>query len=444
MKSFSAYRVLFIIALIHAFYFIAALFFQGTYLVDSFGYVMQAENWNNHQTLYAENWNSPLLIDYFSIRPPLYAWIISALGRLTSSVYVLLFLQNILSIFNCWLVYLFALKNGCNPKTTSIITVIAILCYPAQMIHANFVMTEILFQSFLIGLFLTLILFNNQPTITRSLFIGVLLSLCLLTKPISLFMPFFVGASMLWSIAKHKANWLLIIPIVIPAMTFNGICMQNKHATGYYHYSSIKNINHLKYNARYTLMMAKGEKYADSSITAIMEFANTQANYALRLQTMNKQANTIIFEYPVAFCWVYVKGFVSFFLDPGRFDAYHFLHMEEKSTLGLMYELQTKGFSAFIHFIQKAPILLLLLLLVNLCWNTFVFLAFCYAVWLFIKQTPARTFFSIMLFTIVLYIAAATGPVGVSRYRVPVYPLLMLNLLWIADGFIKRKKNTHA
>jgi hypothetical protein len=191
-------------------------------------------------------------------------------------------------------------------------------------------------------------------------------------------------------------------------------------------------------------MMAKGEKYADSSITAIMEFANTQANYALRLQTMNKQANTIIFEYPVAFCWVYVKGFVSFFLDPGRFDAYHFLHMEEKSTLGLMYELQTKGFSAFIHFIQKAPILLLLLLLVNLCWNTFVFLAFCYAVWLFIKQTPARTFFSIMLFTIVLYIAAATGPVGVSRYRVPVYPLLMLNLLWIADGFIKRKKNTHA
>jgi hypothetical protein len=43
---------------------------------------------------------------------------------------------------------------------------------------------------------------------------------------------------------------------------------------------------------------------------------------------------------------VYVKGVVAFFIDPGRFDMFHFFALEKKGTLGLMHETQTRGASA--------------------------------------------------------------------------------------------------
>lgn len=427
MKTYSSKQVLYFIIGIHVVYFVAACFFKGIYLVDSYGYVMQANNIRSLGTWYAEDWNAPLLIDYFSIRPPLYAWFIIALESLWSNMFLVLFVQNILSILNARMAYSFVKKQTGESRNMQMVFVLGLLFYPAQMMHANFVMTEILFQSLLLLLFLSTYHFIKEPGWKNSLKIAVLLSVCILTKPISLFLPFVIVACMFLVVIKQKITLKYIVSFVIVVLVFHGICLQNKHATGYYHYSSIKTINQLKYNARYTLVNAKGEAYADSVITAYMSRANGMQNYGDRLRWMDTKALEIIQEHPGAFVKLYAKGVVAFFLDPGRFDVYHFFAIEERGALGLMYEIQTQGFKAIPVYLKQAPIFALVILAMNFCWNVFVLVCFC---WFMLRKYAAFNI-RVILFLLVFYVAAATGPVGVSRYRVPVYPFLWMGVLFV-------------
>jgi hypothetical protein len=432
MKVYSSKQILLFITGIHAIYFIAACYFKGIYLVDSYGYLMQADNMRASGSWYAEDWNAPLLVDYFSIRPPLYAWMIVAFSTIWNNIFLVLMIQNLLSILNCWLVYDFVKKHSGETGKIQRLMILCLVLYPAQMIHANFVMTEIVFQTLLLLLFFSILKFIEKPSWKRSITIAVLLSVCLLTKPVSLFLPFVVLIGIGITIPKHISNLKYILSLLIVGLTLHGICLQNKHATGYYHYSSIKNINQLKYNARYTLVNAKGEVYADSVIAACMREANKKENYGDRLQLMDATATTIITAYPLSFLKVYLKGVAAFFIDPGRFDVYQYAAIEEKGTVGLMYEIQTRGTAAVMDYLKDAPVFVLLILALNFCWNILV--AGCFLYYMLNRKFSFKV--RILLFLMVCYIAAATGPVGVSRYRVPVYPLLCIGVLF---GLPERK-----
>lgn len=439
MKPGSRYGALFFLIAVHAVYFITALQLKGIYLVDSYGYLHQAKNIALYHTWYAEDWNAPLLVDYFSIRPPLYAWLIALFRLISANIFLLLFVQNVLSILNLWLVYRFALGQGCDRRRTGIVLIIGTLFYPAQMIHADFVMTEIVFQTLLLGIVLSLIGFMSEPTWKRSVTLAVLLSLCLLSKPVSLFLLLIVAVLMGWKL-KATRQWKLLLPLLITVVLFHGICLQQQHATGYYHYTSIKAINQLKYNARYTLVNAGGEHYADSTMAAVMDIANAKTIYGERLQYMNNEGNRIIFEHPVDFLKLYIKGVAAFFIDPGRFDLYHFFMIEEHHSGGLLHGMNAKGSGALIDAMAQAPLPILLLLLLNLCWNI------CVATGLicFVTIKKINPFIRIILFLMIMYIAAATGPVGVSRYRVPVYPELLLAMMFTAHYFFTGNRNKHA
>lgn len=439
MQQARSYQPLFVLILVHALYFAVAMYIKGFYLIDSYGYAMQADNMIADGSWYAEDRNAPLLVDYFSIRPPLYAVLLVFFRLFFDSILPLLLLQNIISIFTCWLVYRFMVHNGFASKTTQRMLIVAIVLYPAQMIHANFVMTEIVLQLWLVGIFMLLYNFTQNPTLKGSAWLSVLLALCLLTKPVSLFLPVLVWAFMAWTVLKKAGHWHLLIPQLLVALTFHAICLQNQHATGYYHYSSIKSINQLKYNARYTLIAAKGEAYADSTIAAVMQQADATSDYGERLHIMNHNANAIILQYPFAFAKVYSKGVVAYFVDPGRFDVFHFLGIEEKGTPGLMLEMQTKGLSAIGEYIRKAPVAVLFLLLLSLLWNIVVVGMFLYAAF-----TMRNHVLRNMIIVLVAYVALATGPVGVSRYRVPVFPFLLIGVLCASHTFVQRKTEHHA
>jgi hypothetical protein len=439
MQQPRSYQPLFWLVLIHALYACAALHFKGFYLIDSFGYTMQADNMVANGAWYAEDWKAPLLVDYFSIRPPLYAWLIVCCRLVSDSIFPLLLLQNMISIYTCWLAYRFVVQQGFASKTTERMLIVGVALYPAQMIHANFVMTEIVFQLWLTGLLITLYNFTQLPNLKRSILLSVLLALCLLTKPVSLFLPFIVWGFMLWVLFTKRYPMQLLVPQLLVLLSFHLICLQNRHATGYYHYSSIKSINQLKYNARYTLINAKGEVYADSAIAAVMRQANAASGYGERLHIMDRHATQIILNNPVAFAKIYTKGVVAFLLDPGRFDVFHFFAIEEKGTPGLMLEMQTKGTSAIGAYIQKAPVAVLFVLLLSLLWN----IAVCVML-LYFTITARNHTLRNMILILVAYVALATGPVGVSRYRVPVFPFLLIGVMCASHTFVHRKFEHHA
>jgi hypothetical protein len=418
--------LLFIIG-IHLVYASLAMVFKQVLLVDSYGYLMQAENILQHGSWYAEDWNAPLLIDYFSIRPPLYASVLALFSLLPFGWVWILVVQNILSIVNCMVVYRFAIELGANSKRVRAIGMVVLLLYPAQFIHANFVMTEIVFQSLFLFLFLALWRFYKQPSFTLSFRIMLLLSVCLLTKPVSLFMPWLALAAMGFSLYTYKQSVKLLLPILGVGLVFHLICLQNKHATGFYHYSSIKYINQLKYNARFALADSQGEAVADSVVARVVKQANSYTDYGQRLECFDSAATAIIKAYPVSFAKVYTKGVIAFFVDPGRFEVYQFFNIKAGNNLGLLNQVQTGGINRLVLFAQSMPIPVLVVLLCNLCCNVFVLL--CFVLLIFKVEIPL--FLRVLLTVLVLYIAMATGPVGVSRYRVPVAPLLVLATLLV-------------
>jgi 4-amino-4-deoxy-L-arabinose transferase-like glycosyltransferase len=440
MNLESRYGALFFLIAIHALYFIAAIQLQGIYLVDSYGYLHQAKNIAVYNTWYAEDWNAPLLVDYFSIRPPLYGWLIAVFQLITPNIFLLLLVQNVLSILNLWMVYRFAIEHGCDRKHAGIVLILGTLFYPAQMIHANFVMTEIVFQTLLTAISLSMIRFLFTPSWKGVIDLSALLALSLLTKPVSLFLPFIVLVLMSWKLTETR-QWKFLIPLLFTVAVFHAICLQQQHATGYYHYTSIKSINQLKYNARYTLVRALGEHEADSTIAGMMQVADARVQYGERLRYMSNEANQIILYHPMDFAVLFGKGTAAFFVDPGRFDLYHFFTVEEShSTGGLLHEFNTKGFSALSDAMAEAPVMILFLLLVNLCWNICMIAAFLY--FLFIKRV--HLFIRLVVFLVVIYIAAATGPVGVSRYRVPIYPELLLAAMFAVHYLQRGKKTANA
>jgi hypothetical protein len=437
MKNEPKYGLLLFLVAVHALYFIAAARIQGIYLVDSFGYLQQSVNIVSYNTWYAEDWNAPLLVDYFSIRPPLYAWLIAGIQLISGDIFVLLLFQNLLSLLNLWMVYRFALEQGCNHQRTAVVIMIASLLYPAQFIHANFVMTEIVFQTLLLSAVLSLIRCVQSPSWKESIRLSLLLCLCLLTKPVSVLLPVIAVVLLLPKIYYAK-RWRMLLPLLFPVVVFHAVCLNQQHATGYYHYSSIKSINQLKYNARYTLVNAEGEEAADSTISAVMKVADQKPAYGERLSYMNSEANRLILKHPGTFIRLYIKGVVAFFIDPGRFDLYHFFAVDEQGSPGLLHELNTKGLSAFKDLLAHVPAVILLLLLVNLCWNILLFAVCCYFVTL--RQVPVAI--RIVLFIVVAYIAAASGPVGVSRYRVPVFPEMLLAAVF-ACHYLPFGKSAH-
>lgn len=426
MKLSELKRPLVVIVGVHLVYAIIAILFKHVLLVDSLGYLMQAENLKQYGSWYAEQWNGPVLMDYFSIRPPLYALLLAGFSYVPMGWIWILVVQNLLSIFNCLTVYRLAIRWVGVSNRLNVLSLCALIFYPAQFIHANFVMTEIIFQSLLLGLFMLGYRFLQQPSMKLSLGIMVLLSLCLLTKPVSLFLPFLMLVSMCWGVYKQHQSIRLLLPLLGVFFTFHLICLQNKHATGYYHYSSIKNINQLKYNARFALADARGEDVADSVIASVVFRANSMNNYEERIACFDSAALAIFKQYPVSVLKVYAKGVIAFFVDPGRFEVYHFLGMDSpQNKIGLLHEVQAGGANKVFVYIKQIPWPILVVLLASLCWNMIVGCLFGYFMWRGTVHHSIR----IWLGVIVLYIAVATGPVGVSRYRVPVEPLLILAVL---------------
>src|SRR5690348_13657353 len=127
---------IFIIA-IHVVYFLIACRIGSIYLVDSYGYLNQAKNILTHHSWYAEDWNAPMLIDYFTIRPPLYAFFLIACKSIFYSDYTVIAIQGFMSMFNMFLLWKLLEQFHITQKNINITITAALVFFPSQLIHAN-------------------------------------------------------------------------------------------------------------------------------------------------------------------------------------------------------------------------------------------------------------------------------------------------------------------
>ncbi len=405
------------------------------YLVDSIDYLSQANNIKWHGSLYAAPWDKLIKPDYFSFRPPVYGTLIYLIKSVIASDYAILFLQAAISLSTLWGVLKFTAQLGFNSGLTRLVMLSILFIYPSQIIHCNFVMSDILFQSLLFWAFYFTYHLWQNPNYKNSSLAVLFFSLAMLTKPVAFLLGMSIALILVFVFYK-KSKIKFILPFLFLPLVYHAYASYNKSLTGYYHYSSVTPIFVLKYMAKYTNGQLYGEAYADSVQEVLMQKINAQTTYQNRYELMQASGTAIIAQHPVFFAWFNLKGYMAFMLDPGRFEWVHFLNSNEGNYLGLYHVIHTQGLvNGLLSFIKNAPLSLLFIL--GTCFLANLLFSIAFLQTLFKKHTPL--ILRICLFLFVGYIVGSTGVLGLSRYRVAIAPLLWICLVYFISGLTTPK-----
>ncbi|GAA4312775.1 hypothetical protein GCM10023183_31980 [Nibribacter koreensis] len=296
----------------------------------------------------------------------------------------------------------------------------AVVLYPAQVIYANIVMSEMLVQALLLGYFVALLHFNRKGQPHYFLVAGFFLMVAMLTKP--LFYPFtflFLAWGVFLSFKQKRA--LLLLYAVLPLAVAVGYQKYNEHRTGYFHFSSIQEINLRQYNAFGVWEKEHGYAYADSALTALETNADQQPSFAERQKFIRKASVEVLLNSPVTYAQNHLLGMVHFFLDPGRYDLVHYFGVDIKKGPGLSSYLQTEGYGGLFKYFKDYNFFFLLALVLLVLANLLKVASLV----LFALNKRVAVYEKVLLLGVILLVAGLTGPVGASRYTVPVFPLML-------------------
>ncbi len=407
--------VILIIALVQGLFLAYQVHTGNFYLDDSKEYLRTADNMLTQGTVYCGDLQDAPDPALYTKRPPGYPAFLILIRIFTSSMLPVIILQSILSLASILLL----IKLFGDKKRGAWLLLPLILFFPAQFIYANLVMAEILLQ--IVIMLAVLLMWLYLGSLERKYLWGYqfLLILSILIKPV---MYLFVVPNFLFSIylfIKRKRRLTLIsglLPLVF-VIIYAGI---NQQRTGLYHVSSIQTTNLVDYNMYYFLMNREGAENAGKVKDQVYEQCAGTKDFKAHESCLKQQALEVIKEDPVAYALFHIKGIIRMFIDPGRFDLYNFFHIEKKDSRGFLFYLNQGGIRGAWHYFLEQPLLIILTLgfiaLFNLV-RLAGFLAF-----LFNRNVSPE--FRILLVLLIGTIAAATGPLGASRFLLPVVLLI--------------------
>lgn len=407
-----------VIILVHLIGFAYQTIYQHIYLGDSHEYLLMADNILDHHLFYCGNPEEDMDLTKLSKRPPVYPLFIALIKMVTPSDTAIIFIQNLLSIFNILLLLSILKRWKRGSESTALILIL--LC-PAQVIYANFAMSEMLLQTFLLLLFSFTDQFLRKGNLKYGLWASLILILAMLTKPVMY--PF----SLIWLVAgvfyffRKGRKWVILISLlpIIAAVLYS---YWNFERTGHFHFSAITNINLVDYNTYFFLSNAHGAETADSLVNEIYLEADRTENFADRQAALKESALDIIRQSPVSYAIFHLKGALRGFIDPGRFDLFNFFGMEGQTHEGLLYVLNEKGFWAALKVLFNQSLALLMVLMLVFVANVIIALALLF---LPLVKGLSKTQISLLLI-LPVYAAMATGPLNASRFMLPVMPFIVM------------------
>ncbi|WP_139924617.1 hypothetical protein [Hymenobacter sp. DG01] len=394
---------------------------QQPYFPDSGRYVQAAHNLRTHGTLYAESLAGPALRPQeFTIRPPAYPLLLlltggDAAGRLPLAT---LLLQNALSLLNLGLVLRWLAETRLRQRQWGLVLLLAATA-PAQFIYANVLMSELLLQTSVVVLWRALLAFGQPARPTRAFAVAALAAAAaLLIKPV-----FFPAAALLLvlglAVGWHRKRPVLVVWGAVPMVAALLWMSRNEARTGYFHYSSITEINLLRYNVRGVLQATEGPAAAESFVRSTLADSERLPTFQAQQHYIQQAGTAVLWRHPLAYAGQHLRGMLNFFLDPGRFDLVYFLGLRETTSPGLLHQLNQRGYPALWEYVRHLPLGLLAGLGVVLAAN----LARLVLALRFLVNGRYSLVSRWLLLVLVGYVAFLTGPLGASRFMVPVLPL---------------------
>ena len=368
----------------------------------------------------------PLIPQEYTIRPPLYPLFLLLTGGAGPGFpLATLLLQNLLSLLNLGLAlrWLARRVGALSSRQWSVMLALAAAA-PGQFIYANVLMSEILLQTTVVVLWLSLeALFAS--TINRRILGPLLLAAfatigTLLNKPV--FFPFaFVllglGLWLAWQQRRVSLAALGAVPLVVVGFWMT----RNEARTGYFHFSSIAEINLLRYNVRGVLQATEGPAAAEQFVRTTLATADSLPTFRAQQRYVRQVALRALLRHPFAYAGQHLRGTATFLLDPGRFDVVQFCGLNNAQGPGFLRLFNQRKGPAVLAYLRQLPLGLLAAMGMGLLANLL-------RLGLVVRFARARVYplsARLVLLGLVAYVALLTGPLGAARFVVPVLPLLL-------------------
>ncbi|GAB3871501.1 hypothetical protein GCM10028824_21360 [Hymenobacter segetis] len=400
--------------------------YQGNWaFVDTGRYIQAADNLCRYGELYARPWPmmapSGQAVQEFTIRPVGYPLAILGLGGTGGWPVMLLVVQNMLSLLNVGLIMRWWGRWASPSSRDWVLAVAAVLTFPAQLIYASAVMSETLLQTAVLGIAIAALAFIHSPRLRYWAGGAVAAIAALLLKPVFYPLAFVVAVLAVgvgWRYRRPAVAAVGLLPVLVVGLYM----LWNQQRTGYFHFSSIAEINLLQYNAAGVLRQIAGPEVEEKWVTQVIDQANAAPDFAARQHFIQAQAGAMLTAHIGLYARQHVQGMAALFLDPGRFDLSHLLGWLPPAGGGLLTQArQGRLWQAATNLPWGQLSLLGLILLANVARlgaavRGFYRMKHGNAAWRYGRWVAAG---------LLLYVAALTGPLGAARFLVPVWPLLL-------------------
>lgn len=427
--------------IIQLFYFVAALYihsynpFHKTnfYIPDSYQYITLAKNIIDKGVFYSADLSQNIEMDFYSLRPPIYSLFLSIFYIIKAPLFIILLAQNIISFISVFIVRNTLLKFNYNKKNDIFFLILLILT-PSHFIYANTLMSEVLFQFFLVLLFRFSVLYCCSYEKKYLFFYSITLILSAYTKPT---MYLFVIPSFLFFtfISIRTKKWYPIVISLFPIIAVLVMFQWNYKRTGNYQYSSIQTINLVNYNTKLFLLNSVNQNYAYDTIDKINLDASKIEDYNQRTKFLNNSATSIIKDNLIEYIYFHLKGSSLMLIDPGRYDITTFfkLNVKYNSQQGVLYHLNRTGIpGVFTFLVDKYSLQFLTIMFLIIGVNIFKLISGI----LFLFNSKINKNLRFISFCLIGYIVTLAGPVGSSRYLMPLAPII-IGIILIDNKIIK-------
>lgn len=386
---------------------------------DSAEYTRAATNLLKNGTFYSGRQVSDQNPAHFSRRPPLYPLLIASLRTVHKDPGLIVLAQVLLNFLGAYL--LWKILGTLEVRRPLQLALVAFyLFYPTQLIYSHFVMAEILLQLMLLSSFFFFIRFHKTRRWHHLALCNLLLGLAALTKPVLVYFWFpnlLFQAWLLWRTGKQKYLVLALLPLFFVTLW----SYRNYVHTGYFHFSSIKNSNMLHVNIRGLVRSAEGMQASITATRDLQQQVRQTDSFAEASNTIERAFFETAFANWKMLPFIYARGSLFFFLDPGRFDLYEFLDLSHNFR---SYAFLKGGIRNFVDRLGELPPFVSFYLLFVGTLNLFLLAGFTY--FSLSRRYPVE----IKGFVLILvgYVLLIVAPTGLSRFRLCIVPFLLVAL----------------
>ena len=413
-----------IVVLIHVSFFSIALQKKNFTTKDSLEYLWQGQNIKSSGNWYAGDLTQEINPALYNQRPPVYGAFLSLLNVdiALNNIYLLLFIQLGISLLTILISVQFV-KLFLGEEWNRLWLLIPLVFFPSQFVYSNMVMSETLLQLFVllsIYFIARLIKYSQMKDLWWSQWS---VAIAMAIKPIMWLFPFVAMVSFLIHFFNKKVKLIALITFIIPFSAIAFFFNYSHTKTGVWEFSSIQRKLMINYNSLAILKDAFNEEEAAKTIS---EFQSSVANlpYLKKSKQIDDFNKEVLFNHPMSAIKMELKGIFNFFAGHPRWDLESFYLGEVNVMKPYQSDSRLALFSYYAYLITCSIMGLIVLI-------AFVKFIFSRHISYSLRGCIA---------SIVIYFAIVTGPSASTRFRLPVFPVLMATFCIVAHEIaIKRK-----